>query len=85
MAVSNEDKGSDPFFPSIRDTAERIDLATPEEGDASSAIDRKEGQDESPIQEIDSLCMTCGEQVPDFQPPCISQANIQNRDARGCF
>jgi zinc finger protein len=60
---------SDPFFPPIHDAAERIDLATLGEGDVASVIDRRGGQDENPLQEVDSLCMTCGEQVsPSFTP-----------------
>ena len=61
MAVPT--KTGDPFFPAIRDTAERIDSATL--GYGTSVADCTEGQDESPIQEIESLCMSCGEQVPD--------------------
>jgi len=59
MAVPT--KTGNPFFPAIRDTAERINSAALGDGGCT------EGQGESPIQEIESLCMSCGEQVPDVR------------------
>lgn len=76
---------NDPFFPSIHDAAEHIDLATLGESDAAGVIDRNGGQEESPLQEVDSLCMTCGEQVADPPRRVFMQAYTRTRGAPGYF
>lgn len=49
---------SNEFFPSIRSLAEQAD-ALPEDEESKALVD----DEEQPLQEIESLCMKCGEQV----------------------
>ncbi|KAF8513410.1 zf-ZPR1-domain-containing protein [Hysterangium stoloniferum] len=49
------------FFPSIGSLAEKTDLL-PEEDDGVQNNIAEEGDEDRPMQEIDSLCMSCGEQ-----------------------
>jgi hypothetical protein len=48
-------------FPSIRDLAERADAL--EEKKDEGEMTQKEADEERPLQEIESLCMACREQV----------------------
>jgi zinc finger protein len=60
MSVS---KASDPFFPSIRDAAEQTDQLLNRVDDESGAQDSDSLGEDRPMQEMESLCMACGEQV----------------------
>ena len=51
---------SNAYFPSIGTVAEQADNLPDEPADAHNAED---DDDERPTQEIESLCMKCGEQV----------------------
>ena len=57
---------ADPFFPEIRDAAERTDQL-PEVGEdvaaTQGAVDAAGEEEDRPVQEVESLCMSCGEQV----------------------
>ena len=48
-------------FPSIRDLAERADAL--EENKDEGEMTQRDADEERPLQEIESLCMECGEQV----------------------
>lgn len=50
------------FFPSIGSVASRTDLLPEEQEDAITDAD-EQGNDDRPMQEVSSLCMSCGEQV----------------------
>lgn len=50
------------FFPSIGSVASRTDLL-PEEQEDAIADANEQGNDDRPMQEVGSLCMSCGEQV----------------------
>lgn len=52
----------DPFFPPIRDAAEQTDQLS-DDIKVSDSHDPSAGQDDRPMQEVESLCMACGEQV----------------------
>lgn len=51
---------SDELFPSIGSIAEQTDLRPDQD---SSTATTAEGGDDTPMQEIESLCMQCREQV----------------------
>lgn len=59
--MAESGKSSDPFFPSIRDAAQHTDDLVDDESRVDP--DDKAGDDIPPMQEVESLCMTCGEQV----------------------
>lgn len=50
------------FFPSIGSVASQTDLL-PEEQEENIADTEKQDNDDRPMQEVSSLCMSCGEQV----------------------
>ena len=57
---------ADPFFPEIRDAAEKTDQLPEVEEDAAAtkgAANIAGDEEDRPVQEVESLCMSCGEQV----------------------
>lgn len=58
MASKTDDK----FFPSIRDAAEKTDLLPDDPVDG----DKQADDEDRAVQEIESLCMSCGEQVRSY-------------------
>jgi hypothetical protein len=50
------------FFPKIGQVAERTDAL---EGRDLSEQTKEEDDDDRPVEEVESLCMSCGEQVRD--------------------
>ena len=61
--MSAPEKTTDPFFPSIRDAAEKTDQLPEDDSDAQGESISKGDEEERPLQEVESLCMSCGEQV----------------------
>lgn len=53
------------FFPSIGSIANQTDLL-PEEQEENVKNAEGEDNDDRPMQEVSSLCMSCGEQVHDL-------------------
>jgi zinc finger protein ZPR1 len=53
------------FFPSIGSVADQTDLLPEEQGDIEDDAE-EEGNDDRPMQEVGSLCMSCGEQVLEY-------------------
>lgn len=56
-------KSNDPFFPSIGNAVEQTDRLQDDQGGVDLADQKDE---ERPLQEIDSLCMSCGEQASPY-------------------
>lgn len=57
---------ADPFFPTIGDVAEKTDQLPDNDDEilnAEGAVGSATGDEDRPMQEIESLCMSCGEQV----------------------
>lgn len=56
---------SDPFFKPIGALAQKTDDLPdkPENAAQAATTEQNEEDDERPLQEIESLCMNCGEQV----------------------
>ncbi|KAF8527281.1 zf-ZPR1-domain-containing protein [Gautieria morchelliformis] len=50
------------FFPSIGSVANQTDLLPEEQGDIKDGAEEEEDNDDRPMQEVGSLCMSCGEQ-----------------------
>jgi zinc finger protein ZPR1 len=50
------------FFPSIGSVANQTDLLPEEQEDTAKDVEEQDN-DDRPMQEVDSLCMSCGEQV----------------------
>lgn len=62
--MAESGKSSDPFFPSIRDAAQHTDDLPDDDSKRVTSADSDDKDDDiPPLQEVDSLCMTCGEQV----------------------
>lgn len=75
---------SDPFFPSIGNAVEQTDRL----GDDQEGSDPAGQQDEErPLQEIDSLCMSCGEQASPYvcSHLYVTLQYFLERDVLGCF
>lgn len=64
-------KTNDPFFPSIRDAAEQTDNLEDRPDNESGIADPNAAEEERPLQEIESLCMSCGEQVGILKPTVL--------------
>ncbi|KAF8315358.1 hypothetical protein DL93DRAFT_2079095 [Clavulina sp. PMI_390] len=76
------------FFPSIGDAVEQTDRL-PDENTAGDQTQVSE--EDRPLQEVESLCMSCGEQVKIFSSFCYDLLTstfwimIELRELPGCF